>query len=98
MAISLWRDVAAILLIIELMIVALPFFFLFYVALKGMLSFNRFMRGFMPQVRGIFLSIQHGTGKAAGAVTAPVIAIHSYKAFGLGLIQGTLSVVKGRSG
>lgn len=98
MAIPLWRDVAVILLIIELMIVMLPFLVLFYVALKGMLHFNRFMRGLMPQIRGVFLSIQHGTGKAAGVVTTPVIAAYSYRAFGRGVIQGTISVMKGRSG
>jgi hypothetical protein len=97
-AISLWRDLAVILLVIELMIMVLPFFFLFYFALKGMLSFNRFMRGFMPRIRGVGMAIQHGTDRAAGAVAAPVIAMYSYKAFGRGLIRGTLSVVKGRSG
>ena len=98
MVFSLWRDVAVILLAVELMIMGLPFFFLFYIALKGLLSVNRFMQGFLPQVSGIFLSVQHGTDKAAGVVSAPVVAFYSYLAFGRGLIQGTLSVVKGRSG
>jgi hypothetical protein len=97
-AISLWRDVAVILLVIELMIMVLPFFFLFYFALKGMLSLNRFMRGFLPRVGGVSEAIQRGTNRAAEAVVAPVIAVYSYRAFGRGLVKGTLSLVKGRSG
>jgi hypothetical protein len=98
MGLPLWRDLATILLIIELMIMVLPFFFLFYFALKGVFAINRSVRSFMPQVRGVFLGLQNTTDKAAGVVTAPVIAVYSYTAFGRGIVQGALAVVKGRPG
>jgi hypothetical protein len=98
MSLLLWRDLAAILLIIELIVLVLPFFFLSYFALKGLLAVNRSVRGFMPKVRGVFLGFQSATDKAAGVVAAPVIAIYSYAAFGKGILQGTLSTFKGRSG
>lgn len=98
MGLPLWRDLAAILLIVELIVLVLPFLFLSYLALKGLLAFNRSVRGFMPKVRGVFLGLQNTTDKAAGVVTAPVFAVYSYAAFSKGIIQGTLSVVKRRSG
>ncbi len=98
MGLPLWRDLASILLILELMVLVLPFLVVFYFALRGMLALNRSVRGFMPRVRGAFLGLQHATDKAAGVATAPVFAIYSYVAFGKGIVQGTLSVVKGRSG
>jgi hypothetical protein len=98
MALHLWRDLALILLILELIVLVLPFFFLFYFTLKGLLSLNRWARGFLPKVGHGVSHIQAVTNRAASGVAAPVIAVYSYAAFGKGLVRGTLAVVKGKSG
>jgi hypothetical protein len=98
MALQLWRDLAVVLLIVELMVVVLPFLLLFYFALKGILSVNRSARAFMPKVGQVMATLQVVTEKAGGSVAAPVIAICSYASFAKGLVKGTLSVVRGRSG
>jgi hypothetical protein len=98
MSLPLWRDLAAILLIIELIVLVLPFLVLSYFALKGLLAVKRYVRQFMPKVGGVFLSVENATDRAARVVVAPVIAIYSYTAFGRSIVHSTLSTFKGRSG
>ena len=92
----LWRDIAVILLILELFILLIPFLLLFYFSIRAMARLQHSFHGLLTGIRKGMDSLSDSSKKASHTIASPVIKGHSLLARGRGIFQSTLSVMRGK--
>jgi hypothetical protein len=95
MNLGLWRDIAVILLAMELMVLVAPVLALAYLSVRGVLRLTHFIRGLFPQAHGYAFRLQRLTARMAGAMVAPLISIYSFAAGGKAVARAMWSVLRG---
>lgn len=92
----LWRDIAVILLILELLILLIPFLLLFYFSIRAMARLQHLFRGLLIEIRKGMDSMRDSSKKVSHTIVFPIIKGHSLLARGRGIFQSTLSVMRGK--
>lgn len=98
MNLDLWRDIAGILLILELIILVLPVLVLSFFAVRTAGKLNRTVANFFIKAHIYAGKTQHAVDRSAEIAASPVITLYALAAFAKGAARGMNNVVRGKSG
>lgn len=88
-----WRNVAAVLLVLETFIFSLPLLIALYLAVRGLRAVRAKLLEYFPIARGYVTQAEHVTRLASSALVTPPMRIVG-TAYGLG--AGLRTIVRGR--
>jgi hypothetical protein len=96
LSLPLWRDLAIVLLSIELLIALIPILVIFYFGVTYVPRGITWIRDFLRKVQVVTYDVQHRTLKVARSVISPFIAVRRLFATGEGMIRGMFSIMRAR--
>lgn len=98
MNLDLWRDLAGVLLILEMFIVALPVLVLLLFAVRGLYQLNHKTADLLSKAQAVAGNTKRAVDRSADVAASPVITLYALAAGGKGVIHGVSNVLKGKAG